>query len=647
MNRQNKNKKEVKIKDMSKANAKILSLCFISILVMLMLAVPACAQPGNLGHSFTYPAFSQMVYTPDYLLTGEPRVTVDAAGKEATIYFDTIYATPKARVYYGLYVPQQEIKVPQYRLDETEELTGKSTSHNVTIDLSKFENPKYNLCNFKENGGVICYRIELCNPDRATSTFYAGRFQVDEDCNLVPCITEGPFVNLVTTTSAIISWDTSEATTGAVEVCGRQYLDPNGSAIPHEIPIVGLSQNTTYEYEILIDGVKTPKTYQFKTAPTSANANFKFAFMTDSRTGVGGGERSFGGTNYHTLSRFIINAYNNGADFILFGGDLINGRTTNETDFRMQLKAWKDATEQVGCYVPIYEGMGNHEVLIDCYDDGSKYSEYGIAFDKRDDSTNKSAETVFAEEFVNPANSFPNPENPIAPSYSENVYYFDYANTRIISFNTHYWWCSNPEDFGGNLEGYVMKNQLEWIKNVLCDAKSNSSIKHIFMFAHTPAFPNGGHPQDSQWYNGGEIAKNEDYEGNPLDRTYVVDRRDELWEAISQNGKVVAVFFGHEHNYHRTSIDSETAVYLDGSSNSNFTNQVWQIVSGGAGAPFFAQQQEMPWSKSVECFYPGKHYCMIYVNGDEVRLKVVSDSDEIVDQCVLREGIPPISPRPP
>lgn len=358
---------------MSKANAKNLSLCFISILVMLMLAVPACTQPGNLGHSFTYPTFSQKVYTPDYLLTGESRVTADAAGKEATIYFDTIYATPKASVYYGLYVPQQEIKVPQYRLHATEELTGKSTSHNVTIDLSKIENPKYDLCNFKENGGVICYRIELCNPDRATSAFYAGRFQVDGDYNLVPCITEGPFVNLVTTTSAIISWDTSEATTGAVEVCGRQYLDPNGSAILREIPIVCLSQNTTYEYEILIDGVKTPRTYHFKTAPTSANENFKFAFMTDSRAGVGGGERAFDGTNYHTLSRFMVDTYNNGADFILFGGDLINGYTTNETGFRMQLKAWKDATEQVGCYVPIYESMGNHEALMDCYDDGSKY----------------------------------------------------------------------------------------------------------------------------------------------------------------------------------------------------------------------------------------------------------------------------------
>ena len=119
----------------------------------------------------------------------------------------------------------------------------------------------------------------------------------------------------------------------------------------------------------------------------------------------------------------------------------------------------------------------------------------------------------------------------------------------------------------------------------------------------------------------------------------MVERRDELWEAISQNGKVVAVFFGDEHNYHRTYIDSETPVHLDGSTNANFTNPVWQIVSGGAGAPFYAQE-ETPWSDSVDSFYPSKHYCLLGVDGGMVTLKVISDSGEVVDECVLQEGLP-------
>ncbi|MCK4459150.1 MAG: hypothetical protein KAU52_05450, partial [Methanosarcinales archaeon] len=112
-----------------------------------------------------------------------------------------------------------------------------------------------------------------------------------------------------------------------------------------------------------------------------------------------------------------------------------------------------------------------------------------------------------------------------------------------------------------------------------------------------------------------------------------------LWEAISQNGKVVAVFFGDEHNYNRMSVDSETPVYLDGSTNPNFTSPVWQIITGGAGAPFYAQQ-ETPWSGDVESFYPSKHYCMISVDGGEVSLKAISDSGEVVDECVLRDGAP-------
>ncbi|MCK4458905.1 MAG: metallophosphoesterase, partial [Methanosarcinales archaeon] len=406
-----------------------------------------------------------------------------------------------------LYVPEQEIKVPQYRRSTTEDLTNESISHSVAINIGKFEGARYDICNFGEDGGVICYRIELYNPEEASSVFYDGRFRVDGDYNLVSCVIEGPFVDLVTTDSAVISWKTDVPTTAAVEINSGSYTD-GASGTSHEIAITGLSAGTEYEYGVLVDGVGDIKTYHFTTEP--ASPKFEFAIMSDSRAGVGGGERSFAGVNYHKLGRFTIDAYQNGADFVVFSGDLVNGYTTSADDYHMQLGAWKDATEQVGCYIPIYEVMGNHEALVDVYDDGG-YSRYGIQFDKQDGGTNKSAETIFAEEFVNPAGDFPDPENTTAPSYAENVYYFDYGNMRVIAFNTNYWWCSHPEDFGGNLEGYVMDNQLAWIESVLSDAEGDSTIEHIFMFAHEPAFPNGGHLHDAQWYNGGDSSENEDY----------------------------------------------------------------------------------------------------------------------------------------
>ncbi|MCD4843185.1 MAG: metallophosphoesterase family protein [Methanosarcinales archaeon] len=605
---------------------------YIATLVLAILTAPVCAQPGNLGHNPIYPELPQKEYTPDYFLVGEVDIVVDETTKKATLEFDTLQPASAAKVYYGLYIPEQDIKVPQYRRSVIEDLVEGSTSHSVEINIGKFEGARYDICNFSENGGVICYRIELFNPDLASSVFYDGGFMVEGDYSIVPCIIEGPFVDLVNENSAVISWETDVTTTASVEIEGRSYSNSE-SDTHHEIAITGLSPGTKYEYDVLISGIHY-QTYHFKTAPT--NPRFEFAIMSDSRAGVGGGERGFAGVNYHKLSQFSIDAYNNGADFILFGGDLVNGYTTNMDDYRMQLKAWKDATEQIGCYIPIYEAMGNHEALVDVYDDGSSY---GIEFDKHDNDITKSAETIFAEEFVNPANSFPDPENTSAPGYEENVYYIDYGNTRVIAFNTNYWWCNYPEDFGGNLEGYVMDNQLAWIENVLDDAKNDPTIEHIFMFAHEPAFPNGGHLHDAQWYNGGDPAQNKGYNNTQIDRTHVIERRDELWELISQNGKVVAVFFGDEHNYNRMNLNSETPVYLNGSTNSNFTNPVCQIITGGAGAPFYAQQ-ETPWSDDVEFFYPSKHYCLVSVDGGIVSLKVVSDSGEIVDECVLKDGTP-------
>ncbi|MCK5109480.1 MAG: hypothetical protein KAR25_07290, partial [Methanosarcinales archaeon] len=94
----------------------------IAVLAMVLIITPVFAQAGNLGHDHIYPALPQKDATPDYLLVGDVDVTVNASVTEATLQFDTMLATPGAKVYYGLYVPEQEIKVPQYRRSTTEDL---------------------------------------------------------------------------------------------------------------------------------------------------------------------------------------------------------------------------------------------------------------------------------------------------------------------------------------------------------------------------------------------------------------------------------------------------------------------------------------------------------------------------------------------
>ena len=199
---------------------------------------------------------------------------------------------------------------------------------------------------------------------------------------------------------------------------------------------------------------------------------FKFAFLSDSREGVGGGERNYKGVNHRILTELFTDVFRKGADFIVFAGDLINGYTSNLRDFQMQLEAWKQTVEPIGHYIPIYEAMGNHDAaLMLVYDDGT---EHGVEFDKIGD---ESAEEVFRKEFVNPENG-PEPEGPGLPTYKENVYSFDYGNTHIVVFNTNYWWSSQPEKYGGNLEGHIMNKQMEWIEQDLSAARARG-IKHM------------------------------------------------------------------------------------------------------------------------------------------------------------------------
>ncbi|OEU83506.1 MAG: hypothetical protein BA865_09025 [Desulfobacterales bacterium S5133MH4] len=602
------------------------SIFFLTVAMVMMTSVsPLFAGPGNLGQLPNPLPYPQIEVTPDFLLEDEPAVTVTSDGKEATIEFKTVVPTPAVLVHYGPYMPDADLRLARYRRTAKEEGVPPegSASHSVDLNLSKFESTKYNPGNLP---GTMCYRVEIYNPEWLTTCFYDRRFEYSNSGQEV-AITQGPFVDQITPNSVIISWNTDCVSTGNIVIGGNPYTD-GLTDTHHEVKITDLAPGTTYDYYVKANGTTSP-TFSFKT-PRRFQTRFKFACMSDCREGVGGGERVFNGVNYKNLSGFFMDAYRKGAHFILFGGDLVNGYTTNTDDYRMQLKSWKDAAEIVGHYTPIYETMGNHEIVMDVYDDGSKY---GVDFDK----DNKSEE-IFAQEFVNPNNG-PEPEIDGSPTYKENVYYFDYGNSRFIAFNTNYWWSSHPEDFGGNLEGYVMDRQLEWIENVLDDAQRNPLVRHIFMFAHEPAFPNGGHVQDAQWYNGGDPAKNQDHAGNPLDRRFVPQRRDELWKAISKNGKVRAVIFGDEHAYNRMLVD-DGLTYVDPVTKEtidpDFPNPVWQIISGGAGAPYYAQDTTVPWTQSVKTYSTQKHYCLFEVIGPRVTLMVYSDTGQLIDRCWLK-----------
>ncbi|MDP8240910.1 MAG: metallophosphoesterase family protein [Candidatus Hatepunaea meridiana] len=594
----------------------------LTTLLVIVIIHPACSAPvdkGRVGQPPIYPTEYPVKEVRGLLLVEEP--VVEMTGKyKAKISFKTAIPCPAARIYYGIFEPDQHLPLPRYRRSAKEKLKEPACEHDVTIKLKKLLGNALDVAGLKEKGGgVIVYRIEVYNPKSAMICFYDRRFEF-RNGKLVPTVTIGPFVDQITETGAIISWDTDKPVKGKVRVNNRVYLSQNPKPAMHfEIAITGLEPGKTYPYRVEIsngiDSTSTPD-FSFRT-PEHKAISFSFAAMGDSREGIGGGENSYSGVNYKVVNRLAINAYNRGVDFIVHTGDFANGMTTYPDEFTMQLEAYKYAVEPVGHYIPIYEGIGNHEVLMDVYDNGSKS---GIRFDKKG-KTN--SESVFAEMFVNPLNG-PNAKIKSAPSYKENVYRFDYGNSRFIMMNNNYWWSKYPEKYGGNLEGYVLDDQMEWLIREFAEAKSDPSVKHLFLFAHEPMFPNGGHAGDAMWYNGGDPEKN-----NGFDRTYVVERRDEIWQAFATTGKAVCGNFCDEHNYNRTLINSDV--------NNKFKSPVWQIISGGAGAPFYTQDKSVPWASSVKAFSTQMHYYIITVDGSKVSLEVYGITGELIDEAVLKE----------
>lgn len=563
--------------------------------------------------------------TKPSLLAGEPTIEMGADGRRALMRFRTNRAVPGGACYFGTFVPDQRLPMPRYRWRVMFHPESPAKEHRVTLDLTRAFNPRYDVGRFAaRGGGTVCYRLELIEPLSGGATArYGGRFAFRGD-ERVPCVVEGPFVDLVTTESAVISWRTDLPTTGAVLVAGRRHPSGKAPTTRHEVALAKLPAGSKIDYRVEIgagESAERTRPFWFHTDARGRDT-LTFAYMSDCRAGVGSGERALNGVNYRALGNFVRHAFHREAELILFGGDLVSGYTTHEADFRRELRTWKAAVEAVGHYLPIYEGLGNHDVLIERFTGkGANGRAITAAFNRR---ATPDTEAIFADEFVNPRGA-PPPEHAEAPTYEENVYHFDRAGVRFIAFNTNYWYSLQPERDGGNLEGYVMDAQLAWIKQALAAAARDKSVRHVFLFGHEPAFPCGGHVQDAQWYSGGSPEKNAG-----LDRTYVVKRRDELWAAIAACPKTVAVFFGDEHNMTRMRVDAGI--------NKAFRHPVWQIISGGCGAPYYALNKTVPWADRVAAYSAQQNYCLVRVDGDRVEMTVFGESGEVVERVVLKEG---------
>ncbi len=548
---------------------------------------------------------------PERLLQSEPAVALSVEG-EATIEWETIVPTQGGTLYIG--VPNDEIALdwPIYNANQSIAEETPRLKHNARVDVRAYATRS--AARMFLDGGTLAYRLELFDPRKGAAQFIDRHFsfRVDHDqFRKTPTILEGPFLSQIGVDSAIVWWVTDTPTKGEVRVVdGATIPSDAGLTSRHIVRVGGLKQNTKYRYLVVSTGSEGETRSRAYTLRTSAREpEFSFVFTCDGRTGgLGGGDTALEGINGISARTLAAQMARHSPHLLIFTGDLINGYTTREDDFRAQLRSWKRIYGPLWHEVPIYTGMGNHESLINIYADTTQVDKQG----------EQSAEAVFASEFVHPMNG-PEPERAGLPPYKGSVYSFDYAGCHFTQLNSDYWYSSHPQEHEGNPFGRLLPAQLEWLEKDLAAARS-AGARHIFVFVHEPAFPNGGHMQDSLWGGG-------DPEGAMV--------RDRFWSIVTKAG-ASGVFSGHEHNYSRTLIDGKTPVHRDGTPNPEFAKPTWQITQGAAGAPFYPRDYTAPWVKNVKKFVAHTwSYCLIQVRGTRVSLETYSYTGELLDQAEL------------
>ena len=544
----------------------------------------------------------------------------------------------KGKITYGL-IPygQAPHPLPVFRFVKPLE-AGK-----VTINIrSDFRYP-YDFVNWVINQKLtIGYRLT----DETGMVVYDGEVSLKGNgpFTVVPSIYEGPFINMLTDSSATIWFNTTAPVAAKLEVNGGTIESP--LATHHEMAVVNLKPNTEYKYSVTYDDFV--QQYHFKTAPESGSrAPFVFAYTSDSRHASGGGERMIYGANAYIMKKIAAVAYTNNAAFMQFSGDLINGYLGTNAETQLQYTNWKKAVEPFWHYMPFQVGMGNHEALGYTFRD----SLGGIrAFVDKFPFKTESAEMAFADAFVNPVSTLksedgskydPSSKTIDFPSYEENVFHYRYDNVAMVVLNSDYWYAptlSMNVFTSGGLHGYIMDNQLEWLETTITSLESDENIDHIFVTQHTPVFPNGGHSRDDMWYSGNN--DNRPYVAGKAVEKGILERRDQYLDIlINKSTKVLAVLTGDEHNYNRLKLTEEVTIYPKDYPHEklNVSRPIYQINNGAAGAPYYAQEV-LPWSDHTKAFSVENAVCLFYVDGPTVKMKVINpDTLNVIDEIVLRQ----------
>lgn len=567
----------------------------------------------------------------------------DPIGTEEGVQFDFGDPDLQGRLYYGLYPEDGTVAVP---LPVYSKCSALIENGRADVRFAEHLTGKYDFAGWQETGRVhLGYRVQ----DEEGRLIYDGRirlrgtgpFEVDT------CIIEGPFVHRLTHEGAVIAFETNRPVTARIRTPAGTFADP-APTTHHEIRLRGLAADREHPYTVAYAGHRRTSSFRTAPAPGSRTA-FRFAYASDGRGNRGGGERDLHGVNAYMLKRIAALCRQRGVRFFQFTGDLIDGYTVSEEHIRLQYANWKRTIEPFAHAFPFVAGFGNHESLLHAFVHREEEAARWLSFDAFPYAT-RSAEAVFAHVFVNPHNGpvsedgtvyDPDARRDDFPPYDETVFYYTYDNVAMISLNSNYWFTPELRSVpgaSGNLHGYVMDNQLQWLRDTLAHLEAQPAVDHVFVTIHTPLLPNGGHVSDDMWYDGDNEPRPV-VAGVPV-KIGILERRDQILDALMHgSSKVVAVLTGDEHNYNRLRLTEDVPLYPDGWDGPRLTSfrPLWLINNGAAGAPYYGPE-ETPWQDHVEVFSTQNAVVFFGVHGRRIEVEVINpDTLELLDAFLLRE----------
>ena len=547
-----------------------------------------------------------------------PQMLGDPTGGETGIALDFHDPEFSGTVAYGPYNEAAEFPTVAFLAKSAKLQNGKA----LLEFKAMFTGPN-DFLKLKESGrGIVGYRV--LNADGRI--IYEGRIAFDGTgpYRVLPTIIEGPFVNELSATGAVISFETQVPIVATISVGEKTFRD-FAPATHHEIALAGLQAATRYTYAIVYGTRECRR--EFTTAPApGARTAFTFAFGSANRATTGGGERDFGGTNYSSTRAVMAAAVLNHAVFLQATGDITNGNNVTEGGHLLEYANWKRALDPFWCHVPVYVGFGDHETntMSFAIDTVTKRSPKMTRFPY----ATESGEATFAKAFVHPRNGpasedgssyDPDSARVDFPPYKENVYAYTYDNVAMVVLNTEYWTGQDPK-MSGSPEGYIMDQQFAWLQATMAKYEADPAIDHIFVNVHSAVFPNGDHANGAMWYDGSNTARAK-VKGVPV-AIGILERRDQILDlCVNRSRKFLAFLSGDEHNFAFLEVTPQTPLYLADYTGPRvkLSRTVYHINNGGGGSAPYAMLAT-PWDSAWKYFTEPPSVALITVKGASVSL---------------------------